>query len=123
MSPRRRGRGGTRPRHNGHDRPQQGRREQHPAERPHPRSQEEDEIVRAGLNGFIKPGHGGTVLADKAGARRDRTIHSYASLIRSVPLPPAIPLRSFHRDSIVIADDIRQCLKSERSGVVLVSAP
>ncbi len=50
------------------------------------------------------------VLADVSRARFHRAVHADAFFIRPMPLPPAVALRSLHRDAVMIAGNIGESL-------------
>ena len=58
---------------------------------------------------------GRRILADVAGAGRDRAIHADALVVGAMPLSPAVALRRFDRDAVVIADDVGERLQAERA--------
>ena len=51
---------------------------------------------------------GRRILADVAGAGRDRAIHPDTFFVGAVPLSPPVALRRLYRHAVVIADDIGQ---------------
>ena len=84
---------------------------------------EKQQIVRAGFERFVDPGHLRPVLADEAGAGGDGAVHAGAFGIGAVPLSPAVALGGLDVHAIVVAGDVGEGLETERTGVVFVGAP
>src|SRR6516164_6092015 len=83
---------------------------------------EQEEIVRGTGGRFVDPADGGAVLPDKSSSGCDRAIHADAAFIGAMPLAPAVPLGSFNGYTVMIAENIGQSLKTERTRVVLVGS-
>src|SRR5581483_9796499 len=79
--------------------------------------------VGAGREVFVLIGQLLRVLADEAGASRDRAVHSDSVFLSAEPLSPSIALGTLNPRAEVIAEDIRQRAHTVRSGVALVYVP
>jgi len=84
---------------------------------------EKQQIVRAGLKRLVHTRDYRRVLADEPCPRGDATIHPHAFLICAMPLSPAVALRGFNSDAVMIADNIRQRLQAQRSRVIFIRTP
>src|SRR5688572_7993241 len=84
---------------------------------------EEKQIVGRVLDSLVNPRDLGSKLARKSCPGGNATIHADALFVCTVPLSPPIALGCLNGDTVMVTDDVRQCLQPERPRVVFVCSP
>ena len=80
-------------------------------------------IMKAGKPATLDDATVGEQVAGQLTRTPDGKEEANSLRIGAMPLSPAVPFRGFNRHAVMIADDIRERLQTQRSRVILVRAP
>src|ERR1035441_6861484 len=84
---------------------------------------EEQQVVGHGAQLLIHTRELRWILADKARPGGARPVYPHTVVIRSDPLPPAIPLRRLDTRTVMHMDNVGKSANTQGPRIVLVDAP
>ena len=84
---------------------------------------EQQQVVGAGLERFVRRCHLRRVLRDVLRAGRHRPIHADALVVGTMPLSPPVALRRLDAGTVVRVEDVGERSRAERTGITLVRRP
>src|SRR3954468_20989408 len=83
----------------------------------------EQQIIGGGLSRFVNGLNERRILAGESGASTHSAIHADSIMICTMPLSPPIAFRGFDPRAVVTAENVRESLRAQGTGIALIDVP